>query len=126
MRQILLEFVEAINNHNTEKIAGLLLEDHVFIDSLGIETRGKDTMERAWVKYFEMFPDYKIDVKELLNEANRWYMFGFASGTYGGENPQNFWLLPAAWKAVIDGDKIKLWQVYSDTKILFDIIGENS
>jgi ketosteroid isomerase-like protein len=126
MRQILVEFLDAINNHDVEKIAGLLSEDHVFIDSQGIEIKGRQTMKEGWGGYFQMFPDYKIDVKEIMNDSNNWYMFGFASGTYHRESPENSWRLPAAWKAVFEGDKIKHWQVYADTKIPFDIIKKNS
>jgi hypothetical protein len=54
--------------------------------------------------------------------------FGFAEGTYKNkkvENQQNHWCLPASWKAIVDGNKIKLWQVYADTKIPFEIIEKN-
>jgi ketosteroid isomerase-like protein len=122
MRQILLEFINAINEHDPDKIYELMTEDHVFIDSQSFEYKGRQTMKEGWKGYFEMFPDYKIDVKEILNNTNHWYMFGFASGTYLGKEPENFWRIPAAWKAVITGDKIKHWQVYADTKIPFDIM----
>jgi hypothetical protein len=53
---------------------------------------------------------------------------GFAEGTFKGlktENNINYWQLPAAWKAMIENGKIKLWQVYADTKIPCDIIARN-
>jgi hypothetical protein len=28
--------------------------------------------------------------------------------------PENHWEIPAAWKAVIADEKIKLWQVFAD------------
>jgi hypothetical protein len=33
--------------------------------------------------------------------------------------------MPAAWKAIIEDGKIKLWQVYADTKVVFELMGKN-
>jgi len=43
-----LAFFDAINRHDVEKLAGLMTEDHVFVDSLGSTMRGRETM-RAWL-----------------------------------------------------------------------------
>jgi len=54
--------------------------------------------------------------------------FGFAAGTYKGlktANNENYRRLPAAWKAIIEDGKIKLWQVYADTKVVFELMGKN-
>jgi hypothetical protein len=44
-------------------------------------------------------------------------VFGSASGTYNGRRglvPENRIGMPAAWKAVVEGGKVKHWQVYAD------------
>ena len=44
-------------------------------------------------------------------------VFGSASGNYNGKRglvPENRIAMPAAWKAIVENDKIKLWQVYTD------------
>jgi ketosteroid isomerase-like protein len=129
MRQIVLEFVNAINEHGVEKIVALISDDHVFIDSHGIEFNGKDKLKNGWLGYFKLFPDYKIEVNELFEGGSAIALFGYASGSYSGnkkDDPDCYWRLPAAWKAVVEGGKIKLWQVYADTKIPFEIINKFS
>ena len=54
--------------------------------------------------------------------------FGFARGTFKGiktDKNENYWRLPVSWKVIVRDDKIKLWQVYADTKIPIDIIDKN-
>jgi ketosteroid isomerase-like protein len=129
MRQIVLEFIEAINKHDVEHIYEMLPDEHVFIDSQGLEFAGKEMMKKGWGDYFEIFPDYKIELTEYFENGNSHALFGYASGSYKGnkeDDPDCFWKLPAAWRAVIENGKIKLWQVYADTKIPFDIINRNS
>jgi len=36
--------------------------------------------------------------------------------------PENRWEIPAAWKAIVAGDKIKLWQVIADNSIVGEIM----
>jgi hypothetical protein len=85
-------------------------------------------MKAGWAGYFQWFPDYKIEITELFEDEGTIAAFGFAEGTFKGiktTNNENYWRLPAAWKAIIEDGKIKLWQVYADTKVPFDIINNN-
>ena len=55
----------------------------------------------------------------------------FAHGFVGvrGDNPAEGIaqdVFPAAWKAVIDGDKIKLWQVFADNTPVEKIMREDA
>jgi len=126
--KIVYEFINAINQHNVDKIYSLMTDDHEFIDAHGNKTVGKDKMKTGWTGYFQWFPDYKIEITDIFSKGDTLAALGFASGTYKGkksDNSENYWRLPASWKAVVSGNKIKLWQVYADTKIPFDIIGRN-
>jgi len=52
----------------------------------------------------------------------------YASGTYKGihnESNNNYWRIPAAWKAIVTDNKIKQWQVYADNIIVADIMNRN-
>ena len=124
---IVNNFVDAINEHNIDKICSLMTDDHRFIDSQGNEVVGKEKMKAGWIGYFQLFPDYKIELTEFFLDKNNAAAFGFASGTFQGlsSTKENYWRLPASWKAVIKGGKISLWQVYADSKIPFDIITKN-
>ena len=126
-KQIFQNFVGAINEHNVEKICSLMAEDHIFIDSQGNETRGKEKMRTGWIGYFQLFPDYTIEITEIFLNGDTIAAFGFAGGTWEGlsDRKENYWRLPASWKAVIKNGKIELWQVYADSKIPYDIIVKN-
>ena len=127
-KKTVYDFANAINEHNTDKIFFLMADDHKFIDSHGNEATGKDNMKAGWKGYFQLFPDYRIEITDFFDDGNIIACFGFASGTYKGlakEKNENYWRLPASWKVIVENNKIKLWQVYADTKIPFDIIENN-
>jgi|SRR5579872_928272 len=127
-KKIFYDFVSAINEHNAEKLYGLMTDDHRFIDAQGNKVTGKDKMKAGWTGYFQWFPDYKIEVTDIFIKGDTVAAFGFAEGTFKGiktDQNKNYWKLPVAWKAVIENGKVKLWQVYADTKIPFDIISNN-
>lgn len=125
-RQIVQDFVNAINEHNVDKICLLMTDDHKFIDSQGNEAIGRDKMRAGWIGYFQLFPDYKIEITEIFVNGDTVAAFGFAGGTFQGlsDKKENYWRLPASWKAIIKNGKIQLWQVYVDSKIPFDIINK--
>lgn len=127
-KNIFENFVAAINEHNIDKIYSMMTDDHLFIDSCANEIIGKEKMRSGWVEYLRWFPDYKAVIKDIFIENNMIGAFGFASGSYickKSGNAENHFHLPAAWRAVIENKKIKLWQVYADTKIQLGIIERN-
>ena len=126
-KSIVINFVNAINEHNVDRICSFMTDDHTFIDSHGNEAIGKEKMKAGWIGYFQLFPDYKIELTELFLEKDTVAAFGFAGGKFQGLNSakENYWRLPASWKAVIKDGKISLWQVYADSKIPFDIMNKS-
>jgi ketosteroid isomerase-like protein len=126
-KQIIYNFVEAINEHNVDKICSFMTDDHKFIDSQGNEVVGKEQMRTGWIGYFQWFPDYKIEITDFFLNGDTVAAFGFASGTFQGlsDRKENYWHLPASWKAITKDGKIHLWQVYADSKIPYDIINKS-
>ncbi len=122
---IVQTFISTLNWHNLDAIGSLMSDDHTFIDSHSNKVVGKEEAVRAWHSYFKMFLDYRIQVETTMELDDTVAVFGFARGMYHLP-PANYWRLPAAWKAVVANGKIKLWQVYADTKIPFDIIAKYS
>jgi len=108
--------VESIDRHDVAGILELLTGDPVLIDSLGAALRGRAELERAWRGYFELFPDYRIEVETRIASGSTVALFGFASGSVavGGSDERRAWRVPAAWRAVVRGDRIAVWQVYAD------------
>jgi len=126
--EIIKSFIDAINDHNPLKISDLITEDHRFIDAHENEISGKEKMKAAWSEYFQWFPDYLIEINEIFSKNDLVAAFGHASATFKGittQKKENYWRIPASWKAIIKNNKIGLWQVYADTKIPYDIIGRN-
>jgi len=128
-KEIVHEFVKSINEHHVNKIYELMGNDFRFIDAYGNEETGKDHMRESWICYFRWFPDYIIEIIDVFSEGNIFVLLGFASGTYQNKkdaNNTNYWRLPAAWRVVVNDNKIQQWQVYCDSKIPFDIIEKNN
>lgn len=126
-KEIILSFVKAINDHDIEKINDLMAEDNVFIDGAGNIHMGKEGMKIGWQSYYQMFPDYLIEISELIEHKSNFGLFGFASGTYTNNEDNsncNFWRTTAAWKAIVENKKIKHWQVFCDYTRLMEIINK--
>jgi ketosteroid isomerase-like protein/thiol-disulfide isomerase/thioredoxin len=112
-------FADAISRQNTDDLAALMTEDHVFIDSLGNRVQGREAMRKAWIGYFGMVPDYTITIHETCSADGTIVMVGTAQGTLAVDGqilPENFWQTPAAWRAEIRGAQVSSWQVYADNE----------
>jgi ketosteroid isomerase-like protein len=123
-KQVVIRFIDAINNHDVDRICSLMTDDHQFIDCQGNKVVGKEKMKEGWVGYLRWFPDYKIEAVDFFEMDSAVAVFGFAGATFSGSKRQkeNHWRLPASWKAAIRHGKIQLWQVYADSKIPYDIM----
>jgi ketosteroid isomerase-like protein len=127
VKETVLKFIEAINNQDLELMAGLMTEKHVFIDASGSKYEGREGMLEGWKEYFKMFPDYNIEITDIIESDLIVGAFGYASGTYRGETDDfdsNYWEAPAAWKVIVEEEKIKYWQVFCDYTELYGIIGD--
>lgn len=124
-KQVALDFVEAINAHDADRIVSLMTDNHVFIDAYG-NSESKEAMTQGWPGYFSWFPDYLIEIDDVFESGDTVVLLGYASGTYNGistPDNKNYWRIPAAWRVIVENNLVKVWQVYADSKIPFDIIG---
>jgi hypothetical protein len=127
-KTIVNRFVKAINDHDVNEIVNLMSEDHVFIDAMDNKSVGKKGMKEAWEGYYELFPDYQIEISDITGNESLIGLFGYVNATYKNltkEFNSNFWRTPASWKAIVENNKIKHWQVYCDYSELFKIIDKN-
>ena len=120
-RETILAFVDAINAHDVDHLGELMTDDHMFVDPYGNGVVGREQMLAGWRGYFAWFPDYQIEVNEIFANEDEFGMFGFAGGSFKGDEDRK-WHLPAAWKAVVRAGRIALWQVIADTKIPYEIM----
>lgn len=124
-----LEFIASINKADTDKMFNLMSDNQIFIDSQNNKIKGNENVKQCWTRYFETFPDYKIEVNEILEKNPLICILGYASGTYTGrESPDNsnHWRIPAAWSAIIEDSRIKQWQVYADNILVMEIINKTN
>ena len=99
------DFIESINSANIDRLYDLMSNDHVFIDSRGNSMVGNDNMKKAWIGYFDLFPDYKIEITDTFQNDSVIVLLGYASGTFKTSNKNsdnnNYWKVPASWKAIV-------------------------
>jgi len=123
-----LGFLNHINQHDADKLAEYMTEDHVFIDSLGQSISGRENMRSGWRAYFAFCPDYWVSHEEILSDGRLVAVFGAAGGTIAADGklpPENKWRASAAWLAIVDGGLIKEWRVYADNKLVYDILARS-
>ena len=103
-----------INAHDEVGLMALAGPSLRFIDALGdvYALTGE-----GWRSYFDMFPDYRIEVDGLIESAGTVAVFGIASGSYRGRRKrgvEGYWRIPTAWKAVVRGARVSEWRVFCD------------
>lgn len=119
-------FIHAVNGKNISQIVLSLSESTVFSNSQGKEIKGRDNVLRAWMKYFELFPDYYIDAENLIEDGNTIVILGYSGGNYKNMKKEDCqWRLPSAWKVKLEDSQITCWQVYTDNMVPFEIIKRN-
>ncbi len=127
-KEIVNSFIKAINDHDVNGIYDLMSGDHIFIDGYGDKYEGKTGMKEGWQNYYKMFPDYHVEIIDIIENDPVIGLFGYASATYKNikdELNSNYWRTPAAWKAIVNDKKIKYWQVFCDYTRLKVIMDKN-
>ena len=118
-------FAEAINAADPDRLAELMTENHTFIDADGSEHAGREEMRRGWGEYYAMVPDFHIEVKETFSQGDTVGLFGVAEGTFvqdGVLKPENHWQVPAAWRVVVEGERVAVWQLYVNPEPMREIL----
>jgi ketosteroid isomerase-like protein len=126
--ETVLEFMNRVNQRAAGKLAELMTEDHVFIDSLGQTVVGREKVRAAFAGYFRLCPDYWVSQEQIFSEGNVVAVFGSAGGTIardGGLPPENQWHTPVAWLAVAEDGLLKQWRVYADNKPVYEILAKS-
>jgi ketosteroid isomerase-like protein len=124
-----LNFLDRVNQRDADKLAELMTEDHVFIDSLGQSVRGREKMRAGWRSYYAFCPDYSVSHEEIFQSEDVVAVFGSAGGTIAAQGklpPENKWRTPAAWLAVVEKGMVKEWRVYADNKPVYDIMAKQT
>jgi predicted enzyme related to lactoylglutathione lyase/ketosteroid isomerase-like protein len=116
-------FVARINERDVEGLAALMAEDHRFVDATGVAHVGRDAMRAGWVEYFACFPDYAIEVEDVIAREALASVIGWASGSFRGAGGAAAWRIPAAWRAEIRNGKLFEWRIYCDVEPMLRSMG---
>jgi ketosteroid isomerase-like protein len=122
-----MDFIKRINSGNVDAICELMTDQHIFQDALGERFIGREKMREGWRAYFKTIAQYQLRAEEFFQTGERLAIFGSASGVYaanGAASPDNFWEVPAAWRAVIRDGLVAEWRVYADNQPLRKLMGE--
>jgi ketosteroid isomerase-like protein len=123
---VVMDFIKRINSGDVDAICELMTRDHIFQDALGERFIGKEKMREGWRMYFKIISDYQVHAEEFFQTNDLLAVFGTASGIYSGNSApatQNFWEVPAAWRAVVRDGLIAEWRVYADNQPLRKLMG---
>ena len=63
-------FVAAINSAEVNRLAGLMTPKHMFVDADGSEHVGRDQMKSGWQEYFDLVPDFQIEVCDRFEDKD--------------------------------------------------------
>jgi ketosteroid isomerase-like protein len=126
---VVLDFMERINSGDVDAICAAMTPDHVFVDALGARIVSREAMRTGWRSYHQMIPDYKVSHEEIFANGATVAVFGAARGTLaldGNLKKENFWEIPAAWKAVVRDGLVAHWQVFADNQPVRKLMGDST
>lgn len=104
-----LLFNECINNRDLTGLAGLMTDDHMFIDRNGEVTSSKQVMVGTWRRFFVLVPHYRNTFDRIQSKGDTVVILGHAY--WSEEQPHD----PAIWVATVVGDLVREWRIVADT-----------
>jgi predicted SnoaL-like aldol condensation-catalyzing enzyme len=107
---IALQFNEFINQQNIQGLTSLMTDDHRFIDRAGLVVNGKTNMLDAWVRFFELYPEYRNTFTRVESNGNLVILYGYATWNKG-DAPDH-----AIWTATVEDDLVAVWRIHEDTE----------
>ena len=104
------EYVARINAHDAKGIVALCTRDHVLTDSLGSRLSGLDRLERGWLGYFSLFPDYRVELHAIASTGDVVVACGSAAATHAPSG--------AAWRSSFRSMKKSDLQIIRQCRII--------
>ncbi|MGC1121576.1 MAG: nuclear transport factor 2 family protein [Candidatus Methanofastidiosia archaeon] len=108
LKIVALEFVEAINSGDPERLIALQTEDFAFIDMSGDIEHG----QQGWSDYFSAHPEYRIHVQQVLIGGKGVAIIGRTSGSHVPPDVEAEETV--LWTAEIRNGLVSEWRIYTD------------
>jgi ketosteroid isomerase-like protein len=106
-KEVALTFVDFINSGDADRLTTLMTEDFTLIDMEGDVVHGRQRWD-----YFELYPKYKIYVKQVLTSGNGVAIIGKTTGSH--VPPEIEEKETILWTAEIRKGLVSEWRIYSD------------
>ena len=110
-KDLVLKFVERINARDADGLAELMTEDFTFVDYEGGGYAGRDDGRDNFAKYFELYPEYKIHVSEVLRSGKDIAILGTTTGSHVAAEVEADEVV--LWVAEVEGDLVSSWRIYA-------------
>lgn len=117
--------VRAINAHDVAGILRQVTDDHLFVDALGSEVRGRQALANAWARYFDLVPDYLIVCEHVLTRDALVGLYGSASGSCAREGAilgGSAWTIPFSALGRVEDGRVAEWRIFCDNEPLRAIL----
>lgn len=105
-----LQFNEYINNQDIKGLSNLMTEDHTLIVREGDVVKGKESMTKGWIDFFNQFSDYKNIFTKVESRDNLVIIIGYAKWSKESSDDH------VIWTAKIEDDLVAEWRIYGDTE----------
>lgn len=107
--RVVLRFNQAINDHDLRGLTDMMTDDHQLITRTEDALVGRKACTLAWRRFFEMFPDYRNEFRQVWSEGCVVWVRGHAACEDERLRGR------AAWRAVVEGEMVREWRVDEDT-----------
>ena len=108
---VAMRFNEMINARDLDGLGTLMTDDHTFVDAAGQAVVGRTACLAAWRGFFAGFPSYRNEFESVRSSGETVVITGRSHCAELTELAG-----PALWTAETEGDLVRVWQVYEDTR----------
>jgi ketosteroid isomerase-like protein len=82
-KKIVKEAMAALNDHNIEKVVGMMSDDAVdYADGTGRAVKGRDSIRATMTVFMNAFPDFKASDLRYFADGNHVVVLGEYTGTF--------------------------------------------
>lgn len=124
-KQIVLEFIKRINEHDVDGIMQLLSSDYQFVNAAGERFSDRNFIRDTWRAQFKNHPDYHIRAQHVLADGDAVGVFGVSSGTYapdGEMRDEDKWEVPSAFLVMSRDGLVTYFESFADASIVFNVM----
>jgi len=122
--QVVLSFVEKINQADISGLALLLGPDQKFVEFEGERSRDSRDRVRDWQNYLNDNPNYRIYLQRIYKSGIKVILIGHTTGSHLDlEDIVEFHSEGVIWIAKVNEEKITHWQLIKDTLENYNLLG---